>query len=104
MSMLERHRAVAGRLARGGTFAVAASPAAIWPGAGSGRAQRWPGGRDSDPPGRPGSPPGPARRTWLAALRPAASIRSRVIRHGGGLDVHIVSCTSTANGVPVTAR
>ena len=35
--------------------------------------------------------------TWLAALRPAASIRSRVIRHGGGLDVHIVTCTPTAN-------
>jgi two-component system sensor histidine kinase KdpD len=31
-------------------------------------------------------------RTWLAALRPAASIRSRVIRRGGGLDVHIVTC------------
>ena len=32
-------------------------------------------------------------RTWRAALRPAASIRSRVIRHGGGLDVHIITCT-----------
>jgi two-component system sensor histidine kinase KdpD len=36
---------------------------------------------------------GAAPRTWLAALRPAASIRSRVIRRGGGLDVHIVTCT-----------
>jgi K+-sensing histidine kinase KdpD len=39
-------------------------------------------------------------RTWLAALRPAASITSRVIRRGGGLDVHIITCTPTANGVP----
>lgn len=36
---------------------------------------------------------GAAPRTWRAALRPAASIRSRVIRRGGGLDVHIVTCT-----------
>jgi two-component system sensor histidine kinase KdpD len=35
---------------------------------------------------------GATPRTWLAALRPAASIRSRVIRRGGGLDVHIVTC------------
>jgi K+-sensing histidine kinase KdpD len=35
---------------------------------------------------------GATPRTWLAALRPAVSIRSRVIRHGGGLDVHIVTC------------
>ena len=46
---------------------------------------------------------GATPRTWRAALRPAASIRSRVIRHGGGLDVHIVTCTPTANGVPATA-
>src|SRR5271163_3995780 len=46
---------------------------------------------------------GATPRTWLAALRPAASIRSRVIRHGGGLDVHIVTCTPTANGVSATA-
>ena len=39
-------------------------------------------------------------RTWLAALRPAASIRSRVIRRGGGLDVHIVTCTPAARGRP----
>jgi len=42
-------------------------------------------------------------RTWLAALRPAASIRSQVIRRGGGLDVHIVTCTPTAKGDPATA-
>jgi K+-sensing histidine kinase KdpD len=42
---------------------------------------------------------GATPRTWLAALRPAASIRSRVIRRGGGLDVHVVTCTSGANGV-----
>ena len=35
---------------------------------------------------------GATSRTWRAALWPAASIRSRVIRHGGGLDVHIVTC------------
>jgi two-component system, OmpR family, sensor histidine kinase KdpD len=46
---------------------------------------------------------GATPRTWRAALRPAASIRSRVIRQGGGLDVHIVTCTPTANGVPATA-
>ena len=43
---------------------------------------------------------GATPRTWRAALRPAASIRSRVIRHGGGLDVHIVTC----NGVPAPCR
>ena len=36
---------------------------------------------------------GATPRTWLAALRLAASIRSRVIRRGGGLDVQIVTCT-----------
>ena len=46
---------------------------------------------------------GTTPRTWLAALRPAASIRSRVIRRGGGLDVHIVTCTPTASSVPATA-
>ena len=46
---------------------------------------------------------GATRRTWLTALRPAASIRSRVIRRGGGLDVHIVTCTPAANGVPAAA-
>ena len=45
---------------------------------------------------------GAAPRTWRAALRPA-SIRSRVIRRGGGLDVHIITCTPTANSVPATA-
>jgi two-component system, OmpR family, sensor histidine kinase KdpD len=46
---------------------------------------------------------GATPRTWRAALRPAAGIRSQVIRHGGGLDVHIVTCTPTANGVPAAA-
>jgi len=45
---------------------------------------------------------GATPRTWLGALRPAASITSRVIRRGGGLDVHIITCTPTANGVPAT--
>ena len=45
---------------------------------------------------------GATPRTWRAVLRPA-SIRSRVIRHGGGLDVHIVTCTPTANSVPAAA-
>jgi two-component system sensor histidine kinase KdpD len=45
---------------------------------------------------------GATPRGRLAALRPAASIRSRVIRRGGGLDVHIVTCTPNANGVPAT--
>jgi two-component system sensor histidine kinase KdpD len=47
---------------------------------------------------------GATPRTWRAALRPEASIRSRVIRRGGGLDVHIITCTPTANGVPAAAR
>src|SRR5712671_5811914 len=47
--------------------------------------------------------PGATPRTWLAALRPAASIRSRVIRRGGGLDVHIITCSPTANGVPAAS-
>jgi two-component system, OmpR family, sensor histidine kinase KdpD len=38
---------------------------------------------------------GATSHTWRAALRPAASITSRVIRHGGGLDVHIITCTPT---------
>jgi two-component system, OmpR family, sensor histidine kinase KdpD len=46
---------------------------------------------------------GATPRTGLAALRPAASITSRVIRRGAGLDVHIVTCTPTANGVPAAA-
>jgi two-component system sensor histidine kinase KdpD len=46
---------------------------------------------------------GATPRTWRTALRPAASIRSRVIRRGGGLDVHIVTCTPAANGVPAAA-
>ena len=47
---------------------------------------------------------GASPRTWRTALRPAASIRSQVIRRGGGLDVHIVTCTPTANGDEVLAR
>jgi two-component system sensor histidine kinase KdpD len=45
---------------------------------------------------------GATPRTRRAALRPAARIRSQVIRRGGGLDVHIITCTPTANGVPAT--
>jgi two-component system, OmpR family, sensor histidine kinase KdpD len=41
---------------------------------------------------------GATHRTWLAALRPATTIRSQVIRHGGGIGVHIVPCPSTAGG------
>jgi two-component system, OmpR family, sensor histidine kinase KdpD len=40
---------------------------------------------------------GATPRTWRTALRPAPSIRSRVIARGGGLDVHIVTCTPTAD-------
>jgi K+-sensing histidine kinase KdpD len=47
---------------------------------------------------------GATPRTRLAALRPAASIRSRVIRRGGGLDVHLVTCTPNANRIPDTRR
>jgi two-component system sensor histidine kinase KdpD len=43
---------------------------------------------------------GATPRTWLTALRPAARIRSQVIRRGGGLDVHIVTCAPTAHGGP----
>jgi two-component system sensor histidine kinase KdpD len=47
---------------------------------------------------------GATPRTWLTALRPAASITSRVIRRGGGLDVHIITCARTANGDEALAR
>jgi two-component system sensor histidine kinase KdpD len=47
---------------------------------------------------------GAAPRARLAALRPGASIRSRVIRRGDGLDVHIITCTPTASGDEVLAR
>ena len=47
---------------------------------------------------------GATPRTWLAALRPAASIRSRVIRRGGGLDVHLVTCAPNDNRFPDTTR
>jgi two-component system, OmpR family, sensor histidine kinase KdpD len=39
-------------------------------------------------------------RTRLAALRLTTTIRSQLIRRGGGIGVHIVSCPPTANGVP----
>ena len=43
---------------------------------------------------------GATRQTRLAALRPAAAIRSRVICGASGNDVHIVTCIPTADGVP----
>jgi two-component system, OmpR family, sensor histidine kinase KdpD len=42
---------------------------------------------------------GATRHTWRAALQPMTTITSRVIRQGGGIGVHIVTCTATANGV-----
>jgi predicted lipoprotein with Yx(FWY)xxD motif/nucleotide-binding universal stress UspA family protein len=47
---------------------------------------------------------GATRPTRLAALRPAPSISSRMIRRGAGIDVHMITCTRTANGVPPEAR
>jgi two-component system sensor histidine kinase KdpD len=47
---------------------------------------------------------GATPRTWRTALRPAASIRSQVIRRAGGLDVHIVACTPAVNGDEVPAQ
>ena len=46
---------------------------------------------------------GATRHPRLAALRPGPSISSRVIRRGGGIDVHIVTCTPTVHGVPPVA-
>ena len=45
---------------------------------------------------------GAAPRTWtrLAALRPGAGITARVIRDGGGLDVHVVTCQRRARYAP----
>jgi len=43
---------------------------------------------------------GATRHTWRAALQPMTTITSRLIRQGGGIGVHIVTCTPTANGVP----
>jgi two-component system sensor histidine kinase KdpD len=43
---------------------------------------------------------GATRRTRLAALRPTTTIRSHLIRRGGGIGVHIVPCPLTAKGVP----
>jgi predicted lipoprotein with Yx(FWY)xxD motif len=42
-------------------------------------------------------------RTWLAVPQPTTTMRSRVIRRGGGIGVHIVPCPPTANGVPSAA-
>jgi len=41
---------------------------------------------------------GATRPAWRAALQPMTTITSRVIRQGGGIGVHIVTCTPTANG------
>jgi two-component system sensor histidine kinase KdpD len=43
---------------------------------------------------------GTTRRTRLAALLPTTTIRSQLIRRGGGIGVHIVPCPSTVSGVP----
>lgn len=43
---------------------------------------------------------GVTRRTRLAAPSLTATIRSQLIRRGGGIGVHIVPCPPTANGVP----
>jgi two-component system sensor histidine kinase KdpD len=43
---------------------------------------------------------GATRHTWRATLQPNTAITSRVVRQGGGIGVHIVTCTPTANGVP----
>jgi two-component system, OmpR family, sensor histidine kinase KdpD len=43
---------------------------------------------------------GVARRTRLAAPPLTTTIRSQLIRRGGGIGVHIVPCPPTANGVP----
>jgi two-component system sensor histidine kinase KdpD len=43
---------------------------------------------------------GTARRPRLTPLRPGTSTRARVIRRGGGISVHIVTCAPTAHGVP----
>jgi two-component system sensor histidine kinase KdpD len=47
---------------------------------------------------------GAARRPRLAALRSATSVRSRVIRGGGGIDVHIITCTPTGRAAAGRAR
>jgi two-component system, OmpR family, sensor histidine kinase KdpD len=43
---------------------------------------------------------GVARRTRLAAPPLTTTIRSQLIRRGGGISVHIVPCPPTANSVP----
>ena len=47
---------------------------------------------------------GGARRTRLAALRPATGIRSRVIRCGDGIDVHITTCAPARGALRSSAR
>ena len=47
---------------------------------------------------------GATRHTWRATLQPMTTITSRVIRQGGGIGVHIVTCTPTVNGVPPGVR
>src|SRR5262249_17229390 len=46
---------------------------------------------------------GATHSRWPSALRPRTTIRSQVIRRGGGLDVHIITCTPAASGVPPAA-
>jgi two-component system, OmpR family, sensor histidine kinase KdpD len=46
---------------------------------------------------------GATRRTRLAGLRPTTTIRSQLIRRGGGISVHVVPCPPTANSVPPAA-
>jgi hypothetical protein len=43
---------------------------------------------------------GVARRTRLAAPPLTTTIRSQMIRRGGGIGVHVVPCPPTAKGVP----
>ena len=43
---------------------------------------------------------GATPRTWSAGLWPRTSISSRVIRRGGGIGVHIVTCAPTADSAP----
>jgi two-component system, OmpR family, sensor histidine kinase KdpD len=46
---------------------------------------------------------GVTRRTRLAPPPLSTTIRSQLIRRGGGIGVHIVPCPPTANGVPPAA-
>ena len=47
---------------------------------------------------------GVARRTRLAAPPLTTTIRSQLIRRGGGISVHVVRCPPTANSVPPAER